>query len=77
MLLALEAILGFHDVIYLVVIIQVTSHFAIDVLKGKLNVWLPSVGSPANKSHWYIFGADQLAHQLVIVLMVYIIVCHV
>lgn len=57
----------------IVMVLQLLSHFLIDVLKGKLNVWLPIVSNPANKSHWYIFGADQLLHQLVIVIMYAII----
>jgi len=48
-------------------ILQLSSHFVIDVLKGRMNTWVPVVASPANKSHWYIFGLDQLLHQLVIV----------
>ncbi len=51
---------------------QIITHFIIDVLKGKLNVWFPNVSSPMNKSHWYIFGADQLCHQLVIISMAYV-----
>jgi len=47
---------------------QLFTHFCIDVLKGKLNVWFPSLSNPANKGHWYVFGADQLAHQIVIIL---------
>lgn len=53
--------------------VEFISHFAIDVLKGKLNVWFPSLSNPANKFHWYIFGLDQLAHQLIIILIVYLI----
>jgi len=52
--------------------IELISHFVIDVLKGKLNVWFPSVSNPMNKSHWYIFGLDQLMHQLIIILIVYL-----
>lgn len=51
---------------------QVITHFLIDVLKGKTNVWFPTVSSPVNKSHWYLFGADQLLHQLIIIIMAYV-----
>lgn len=47
--------------------IETMSHFGIDVLKGKLNVWYPSLRNPANPFHWYVFGADQLMHILVII----------
>ncbi len=45
------------------------SHFLIDVLKGRLNGWFPSLQSPANKIHWIVFGADQFAHALVIIII--------
>ena len=48
---------------------QVMSHTCIDVLKGKMNVWFPSVKNPSNYSHWYLFGAGQTAHILIILLM--------
>jgi len=50
--------------------LQLVSHYFVDLLKGKLNKWLPVLQSPANRSHWYIFGADQFLHQAVIVLTV-------
>ena len=53
--------------------LQMLSHFGIDVLKGKMNVWFPKVSNPANPSHWVIFGLDQLLHHIVILVMVAII----
>lgn len=52
-----------------VFIFQVVTHFAIDVLKGRLNGWFPSLQNPANKFHWWVFGGDQFLHQFVIILM--------
>lgn len=52
-------------------IFQLVSHFTIDVLKGKMNVWFPSVADQNNVWHWKIFGADQFLHSVVICLMVY------
>lgn len=51
----------------LVFIFQSATHFGIDVLKGKMNVWFPKLQSPANVYHWWVFGADQLLHQVVII----------
>ena len=31
---------------------QLITHFLIDVWKGKMNGWFPSLQSPANKWHW-------------------------
>lgn len=48
---------------------QLGTHFLIDVWKGRMNGWFPSLQSPANKWHWIVFGFDQLLHALVIVAM--------
>lgn len=48
---------------------QLITHFLIDVWKGRMNGWFPSLQSPANKWHWIVFGADQLLHAFVIILM--------
>lgn len=50
--------------------LQMTSHFAIDVWKGRMNVWFPVLQSPTNQWHWCVFGFDQLLHVSVIILMV-------
>ena len=46
---------------------QLITHFLIDVWKGRMNGWFPSLQSPANKWHWIVFGFDQLLHTLVII----------
>lgn len=53
--------------------IETVTHFWIDVLKGKMNVWFPSVANPQNYSHWYLFGADQFLHVLVLIFITYFI----
>ena len=61
--------IGFtNDWAYLV-IFQWATHFLIDVWKGRMNGWFPSLQSPANKWHWIVFGFDQLLHALVIIAM--------
>lgn len=49
--------------------IQTFSHFAIDVWKGRMNVWFPSLTNPANVFHWWVFGLDQMLHILILVLL--------
>lgn len=72
----MHTVIAFYGVSNIVLLscslLQLSSHFIIDVLKGKMNVWFPSVANPANKEHWYIFGLDQLLHHCVIVAMWYI-----
>lgn len=61
-----------HAQLAICCLLQLFSHFGIDVLKGKLNVWYPVISNPAQKPHWYVFGIDQTLHQLVIILMAFI-----
>lgn len=70
-------VIGFYtlnlELTVLLILFQLTTHFIIDVLKGKCNVWFPSASSPMNKLHWILFGFDQFLHALVIILMTYFI----
>ncbi len=50
-------------------IFQSVSHFIIDLLKGRANGWFPLLQSNSNKWHWVVFGADQLLHAIVIIIM--------
>ena len=52
---------------------QWISHFAIDVCKGKMNVFFPIVTNPEDKRFWMLFGFDQFLHQSVILAMVWFI----
>lgn len=52
-----------------VFLFQTFAHFCIDALKAKMNVWFPQYAEPSNVYHWYIFGLDQLLHQVVIILI--------
>ncbi|MDZ4664070.1 MAG: DUF3307 domain-containing protein [Bacteroidota bacterium] len=52
---------------------QLITHFLIDLIKGKLSFWFRKLEDPSNKYHWWVFGADQFMHHLVIVLTVYFI----
>lgn len=55
--------------VVLLVWFQILTHFLIDMWKGRMNGWFPVLQSPANKSHWVIFGFDQFLHALVIIVM--------
>ena len=70
MLLSLAIIFGIYgDKLMILFLIQLFSHFSIDLWKGKMNYFFPSLQSPANKWHWIIFGFDQFLHSFVIILM--------
>ena len=69
MAVVLYFFIGINALWAALVIFQWVSHFLIDVWKGKMNAWFPSLQSPANKWHWVIFGLDQLLHAIVIILM--------
>lgn len=72
-LMTLVSMLFTTDEVVLITIFlfQLITHFSIDILKGKLNVWFPVLADSTKKSHWYIFGGDQMAHQIVIILQTY------
>lgn len=73
----MAAIIGFYingGLLLWLFLFQVITHFTIDTLKGRANVWVPELQDPANPYHWYVFGIDQLLHQLVIVGMWYAII---
>lgn len=55
-------------------LIQLFTHFSIDVWKGRMNGWFPTLQSPTNKWHWVIFGFDQFLHSFVIILMYSLII---
>ena len=57
----------------LLFLFQLITHFLIDVWKGRMNNWFPSLQSPTNKWHWIVFGFDQLLHSTVIIIMSYFI----
>jgi len=67
------AILVLHgvDLALQLALFQLVTHFLIDLLKGRMNGWFPKLQSPANKFHWWVFGADQYLHQLVLIAMAY------
>ncbi len=67
MSLVLGWFIGFTNNWAYLVIFQWVTHFLIDVWKGRMNGWFPSLQSPANKWHWIVFGFDQLLHALVII----------
>lgn len=75
MLILLSLYGGSNAVLAICFSIELLSHWVIDILKGKTNVWMPVFANPANKEHWYLFGFDQLCHQLMIIVIWVIITC--
>ncbi len=54
-------------VLGLAVLIELSTHFVIDVLRARVGVVRPEMQDPANRRFWFILGLDQLAHGLVLV----------
>lgn len=50
-------------------LLQVVTHFSVDVLKGRMNGWFPTLQDTSSKGHWTVFGFDQLLHAIVIIIM--------
>lgn len=64
-----QHIFSILDKVDVLIIFQLATHFLIDVWKGRMNGWFPSLQSPVNKWHWIVFGFDQLLHAIVIIIM--------
>ena len=64
--IAIFALHGFDKAI-IAAATQLSTHFAIDVLKGRMNGWFPKLQSIENKLYWLVLGADQMLHQIVII----------
>jgi hypothetical protein len=56
---------------FLLMGLQLITHFIIDVWKGRMNNLFPELQYPLNKWHWIVFGFDQLLHSIIIILMAY------
>lgn len=65
-------VFGIKDITILVTlfIFQVSSHFTIDTLKGKVNKYFPKYQNPENVDYWILFGFDQFLHTIVIITMI-------
>jgi hypothetical protein len=53
--------------------IELGTHFAIDAFRARLGVRLPAVRDPSRRTHWYVFGVDQLLHGLVLLWIVVLV----
>jgi hypothetical protein len=71
--LMIVVLLFFVDVktAFFLMLFEILTHFAIDVWKGRMNVWFPKLHDQTYYLHWTIFGIDQLLHQTVILTIVY------
>ena len=55
--------------VFFACLFEFVTHFFIDTLKGRFIVWFPKFKDTTKYSHWVLFGADQYAHTIVILLM--------
>ncbi|MEO6903286.1 MAG: DUF3307 domain-containing protein [Bacteroidia bacterium] len=60
-----------NPLLWKLIVFQLVTHFLIDVWKGRMNGWFPTLQSPTNKWHWMLLGFDQLLHATVIITMVH------
>lgn len=59
-----------------VFVIQLVSHFFIDLLKGKLTAWAPNMFEKDKPFFWLLFGIDQLLHQIIIIHIANLVCTH-
>ena len=53
------------------IVLELVSHFLIDLAKARLSAQIPRLADHQQKNYWVIYGLDQLLHQLVIVVIWY------
>lgn len=59
------------QLLLLLVLLELLSHFIIDTTKARLSIRFPYWTDMRRKPYWMLYGLDQLLHQLVIVLIWY------
>ena len=59
------------------ILLDIFSHFVIDVWKGKMNSLFPSLLDNTNKWHWIVFGFDQLLHAITKISIYYLAIQNV
>lgn len=52
--------------------IELVSHFVIDVLKAQISIRFPYLSDNRHKPYWVLYGLDQLLHQMVVVVIWYL-----
>lgn len=60
--------------LFLLMSLELVTHFIIDVGKAAVSVKLPLLADIKQKPYWVLFGLDQLLHQLVVVVIWYVAV---
>ena len=59
------------DMLLLLMLVELISHFLIDTGKGRLTAFYPVLADLQKKPYWMLYGFDQLLHLLVIVFIWY------
>ncbi len=57
--------------LFLLMSLELVTHFIIDVGKAALSVKIPLLADIKRKPYWVLFGLDQLLHQLVVAVIWY------
>ena len=55
--------------ILLMMLLEVVSHFFIDLGKGRISARFPTLSDPKEKAYWMLYGFDQLLHLSVLLLI--------
>lgn len=55
-------------------VLQLVTHFLIDVGKGRINKRFPKTADTTQKIYWQVYGLDQFLHTMVILIMSFIAV---
>ena len=59
------------DLLIMLMLIELASHFVIDTVKGRLTARFSILADMKQKPYWMLYGFDQFLHLLVIVIIWY------
>ena len=59
--------------ILMLMALELGSHFFIDMAKGRLSACFPVLADIRRKPYWMLYGFDQLLHQMVLVLIWFLV----
>ena len=60
------------QLLLVLIVTELVSHFAIDVLKAQISIRFPYWSDNRHKPYWMLYGLDQLLHQIVMIVIWYL-----
>ena len=62
------------QLLLVLIVTELGSHFVIDVSKAQISIRFPYLSDNRHKPYWMLYGFDQLLHQMVVIVIWYLAV---